>query len=552
MRRSGSAAGDAQLRSTSCARHLWSDELSEFHRFIVDGSPGLELEELATHLGLHETEAEELERRFFDTPDGRLHAMGATLEVRSPLEYPLMRSMVWMHGGQVLASARVDATFVPGLAGSLPQSPAFDRLGEVIEMRRLLPIAEVRSRLSVAAYLDAEEKTNARVSIDLPRTSDGRELPALLEVRAIRGYESETERLLAHLHAREGFEPTDLSTADLARSMLGSPPFVPSKFSVHLDRDATAHGVWITVMQELHDAMTANFAGTVDDVDSEYLHDFRVAVRRTRSVLQEGRGVIDPAARGHFRAGFKWLGDITTPTRDADVHLLDYPHLLGALAPEYAAALTPLGELLVARQRDCQAQLALDLRSARRAQLGAEWAEFLSGGGPWAARSVDAPDADRPARRVVSARIARAHARLLRDGRRIDANSAPVALHDLRKDAKRLRYLLECFGSLFPTEVLAVAVRPLKSLQDVLGEFQDTEVQAHALAGFGRQLDVEGVSTETILAMGGAIEQLSVRSTRARRDFASRFSAFDAGPVHAAYDHLVAAPTSSKRRKKKR
>jgi len=524
--------------------------LSEFHRFVVDGSPDIELEELAAHLGLQETEAEELDRRFFDTADGRLHVMGATLELRSPVEYPMMRSLVWMRDGQVLASTRVDAGFEPSMADSLPVGPAFDRLRDVIEMRRLLPTSEVRSRLSVAAYLDSEEKTNARVRIDLPALPDGRQLPALLEVRAVRGYESETDRLLAHLDNRDGFDATDLSTADFARSMVGAAPFLISKFSVRLDPDGSASEVWTAVLRELHDTMIANFAGTVDDVDSEFLHDFRVAVRRTRSVLQEGRGVLDPAARDHFRAGFKWLGDITTPTRDADVHLLDYPLMLSALSADYAAALAPLGELLVARQRASQSQLATDLRSSRRAQLGAEWAEFLAGEGPWSARSGEAADGDRRATDVVAGRIARAQSRLLRDGRAIDANSPPEALHDLRKDAKRLRYLLECFGSLFPAEELSVAVRPLKSLQDVLGEFQDTEVQAHALADLGRQLDNEGASTETILAMGGAIEQLSVRSARARREFAARFTAFDARAVQLAFDHLTMR--SSVRQSKKR
>ena len=520
-----------------------SGELSEFHRFVVEASPDIELAELALHLGVHEIEVEELDRRFFDTADGRLRAMGATLELRSPVEYPMMRSLVWMRGGQVLASGRVDASFEPGMAASLPSGPAFDRLREVIEMRRLLPAAEVRSRLSVAAHLDSEEKTTARVLIDVPALLDGRPLPALVEVRAVRGYESEAGRLLDHLEARDGFDPTDLSCVDFARSMLGAPPFVPSKFSVRLDPDASAAQVWTIVMRELHEMMIANFAGTVDDIDSEYLHDFRVAVRRTRSVLQEGRGVLDPGARDHFRAGFKWLGDITTPTRDADVHLLDYPHMLEALSPEYAAALAPLGELLLKRQRDCQTQLALDLRSPRRAQLGAEWAEFLAGEGSWSGTSGSAHDGDLRAHDVVAVRIARAHSRLVRDGRAVDGTSPPEALHDLRKDAKRLRYLLECFGPLFPAGELAVAVRPLKSLQDVLGEFQDTEVQARVLADLGRQLDDEGAGTETILAMGGAIEQLSVRSARARREFAARFEAFDARPVQAAYDHLTLMET---------
>ena len=532
--------------------------MSEFHRFVVDGiiDPAVTLAAFAEQVGLSENEAEEFDRRFFDTPDGRLHADQSTLEVRNSVEFPLMCSLVWLKGGQVLASARVESGFSPDFAGSLPAGPAFDRLRELVEMRRFLPVATVRSRLSTGGHLDAEEKTTARVHIDLPSLPDGRSLPALIEVRAVRGYEAETAGLLRAMRAHEAFEPSDLSTADFARAMVGASPYLPGKLSLQLDDRASADEVWRVVLRELHEAMTANFRGTVEDVDSEYLHDFRVAVRRTRSVLQEGRGVLTPAARDHFRDGFKWLGDITTPTRDADVHLLDYPNMIAALSPEYAEALAPLHELLLSRQRSCQAQLALDLRSTRRAQLGAEWAEFLSGEGPWMDRSSgesgDAAEADRRARDVAAERIERAHSRLVRDGRTIDGSSKPEALHDLRKDAKRLRYLLECFGSLFPAEDLSVAVKPLKSLQDVLGEFQDTEVQAHALAQFGRQLDTEGASTDTILAMGGAIEQLSVRQSRARREFAARFESFDSREVEHAYASITGTGTTkSKKRKKK-
>ena len=531
--------------------------MSEFHRFVVDGAadPSVTLAAFAEQTGLRENEAEEFDRQFFDTPDGRLHGAQSTLEVRNSVEYPLICSLVWMKGGQTLASSRVSPGFVPDFAGSLPVGPGFDRLRELIEMRTLLPVAIVRSRLSSGGHLDSEEKTTARVLVDLPALPDGRPLPALVEVRAVRGYESETAALLEAMRSDEAFDPSDLSTADFARSMVGAAPYLPGKFSLELDRRAEASEVWREVMQALLDVMTANFEGTVDDVDSEYLHDFRVAVRRTRSVLQEGRGVLDPAARTHFRAGFKWLGDITTPTRDADVHLLDYPNMIAALSPEYGEALAPLHALLLSRQRACQTQLAIDLRSMRRAQLGAEWAEFLAGEGPWvgptaSGGSSDAPDAHRSATGVVAVRIARAHSQLVRDGRAIDRDSAPEALHDLRKDAKRLRYLLECFGSLFPADELGIAVRPLKSLQDVLGEFQDTEVQAHALAGFGRQLDIEGASTETILAMGGAIEQLSVRQTRARREFASRFEAFDDRAVERAYGAIT--EQHGKQRKRKR
>lgn len=516
--------------------------MSETRRFEVVGiaDPTQALASLADRTGLLEVEADEFDRTFFDTPDGRLERSGTSLEIRASVEYPAQRSLIWSDGARTLATERVALDFVPRFDIDLPTTPPFDRLRALIEMRAFIPGATVRSRLSTAAHLDSEEKTTARVRIDLSHLSDGRVLAPVIEVSALRGYESECRRLLAAIESDPAFAPSERSVAAQAREVLELPSFVPAKFSLDLDPDATAGEVWRDVLQELLDIMIANVEGTVADIDSEFLHDFRVAVRRTRSVLQEGRDVLPPEARSHFRAAFKWLGDITTPTRDADVHLLDMPHLMGALPPEYAAALQPLEDLLVARQRACQTTLAAELRSARWTDLAADWADFLAGrGGSTAKRSKVTPDAGRLAADVVAERVRRAHARLVRDGRAIHGESPAESLHDLRKDAKRLRYLLECFGSLSSADALAVAVKPLKSLQDVLGEFQDTEVQARALADLGRQLDAAGADTDTILAMGGAIEQLSVRGARARREFASRFSAFDAKPVHAAYDELT-------------
>ena len=52
--------------------------------------------------------------------------------------------------------------------------------------------------------------------------------------------------------------------------------------------------------------------------------------------------------------------------------------------------------------------------------------------------------------RWFAKRIARAQANLVDHGRLIGPDTPAEQVHDLRKDAKKLRYLLECFGSLLP------------------------------------------------------------------------------------------------------
>jgi CHAD domain-containing protein len=518
--------------------------VSEVRRFFVAGSgvPAADLVGLGEREELRITSAAVVHRTFLDTADGRFDRADVGLELRTPAEGGGPSTLVCIQDGRVSSTHTLDTDEVPRFAGDLPEGPAAARLAGLMEMRALVPGPTVRCRITVLAALDSEEKTTARVQVEEATLLDGTELPVLVELHQLRGYDREADRLLKLLDARLELQPCTTSIARFARSATGGPGFVPTKLRLMLEPSSAADA-WRTVLRALTDTMAANFAGTVADVDSEFLHDFRVAVRRTRSVLREGSGVLPPAAREHFRDGFKWLGDITTPQRDADVHLLDFPDLVSALPPERAQALEPLRSLLVEHQRTCHAQLVADLRSLRRARLGQEWATFLAGEGAWPADGggdpgSDAPAALEPAIAVVAHRIRKAHKRLVRDGRHIEDASPATSLHDLRKDAKRLRYLLECFGSLFPVGDVATAVKPLKSLQDTLGTFQDTEVQIHALEAFGEQLIERGAGAPTLIAIGAVTEHVAARGVQARTEFARRFATFDSGPVRAAYERL--------------
>ncbi len=95
------------------------------------------------------------------------------------------------------------------------------------------------------------------------------------------------------------------------------------------------------VLTALLDTIEANVPGTVRDVDTEFLHDLRIAVRRTRSALKLAGDALPGGVAGRYRAEFKWLGDLTTPTRDLDVYLLGFPEmaagLVAATAEELAA-----------------------------------------------------------------------------------------------------------------------------------------------------------------------------------------------------------------------
>jgi CHAD domain-containing protein len=515
--------------------------MSEVHRFAVvgEGDPAALLEAVAERAGLERAGEVAARRTFLDTADGRLAAVGTTLELRAPVRGNEEPVLVWSADatGEVLATMTPPTGGPPRFAEDLPAGPAGARLARRIEMRALLPQVEVMSRLTTLAKRDEEGKTTVRVVLDDSTPLGSAVLPAVLEVVPVRGYDKAAAAVLDVVAAQVTLQPLEGSRASQARAALGARPYLSSKLRLTLDPQASAEDAWREVLTVLAATMADNLEGTIADTDSEFLHDFRVAVRRTRSVLQEGRRILPSAPRAHWRAELKWLGDITTPTRDADVHLLDFPVLAASLPPERAADLQPLHDLLVVHQRRSQAELAAALRSDRYTELSRAWSAALAARWPGTG-----PDACRPAAEVVAERLRRAWKQVIRDGRAIGEHSPPEALHDLRKDAKRLRYLLECFGSTLDVADVALVIKPLKGLQDVLGEFQDTEVQAAALADLGDELVQGGAPAATLLAMGRVVEHLHERGRQARVRFADRFAAFDDPATREVVRRLVRAP----------
>jgi CHAD domain-containing protein len=217
------------------------------------------------------------------------------------------------------------------------------------------------------------------------------------------------------------------------------------------------------------------------------------------------------------------------------VYLLGYAAMARKLAAGTEPELAPFRAYLGRQRAVAQRQLARGLRAPRFQQLAACWPENL--------RQVAASPGRRPPTgKFAAGRIARAHQRVLRSGRAIDAASPPQALHDLRKRCKELRYVLEVFASLHDPADQWRAVNELKSLQDCLGEFQDTEVQQAELRAFARQMMTDrSAPAETLLAMGEIAATLAVRQRAAKNEFAGRFADFASPPGQARIGALTRA-----------
>jgi CHAD domain-containing protein len=272
-----------------------------------------------------------------------------------------------------------------------------------------------------------------------------------------------------------------------------------------------------TALLGFADAITANVEGTIDDIDPEFLHELRIAVRRTRSLLKVAGDVLPG---GLARQRFKDLGDLTTPTRDLDVYLLEFDALAASVTVGEAGDLAPFEAHLRQRRDAGRKALVRGLRSRRVVRAIESWRAALTGvaEGGQAGTTVDQLAAER-LRRLVN--------RVRRHGAAITPESPAAAVHDLRKRCKELRYTLEVFRPLCDPAGHRAVVKDLKRLQDVLGAFQDGEVQSDTLRAHAREMVAEGPPpAETLLAMGELLAGFVRRQHEARHGLTGALTVF--------------------------
>jgi CHAD domain-containing protein len=308
-----------------------------------------------------------------------------------------------------------------------------------------------------------------------------------------------------------------------------------------LEPDQRAEAATRIILLGLLDTLEANIDGARRNLDPEFLHDLRVATRRTRSALSQIKGVLPPAVVEDFKARFAWLQQVTGPVRDLDVYLLDFPRLKADLPAALRDDLEPLKAWLLAHYDAEQRALAEALASERFVALLRDWRAFLeasAGDGV----PAEAKDAATPIKAVADKRIRRMFKRVREEGRAITDASPPGDVHELRKSCKKLRYLMEFFQSLYPTEEIKDLIRQLKLLLDNLGGFQDLAVQAANLHETAAAMQAEGAAPlGTLLSLGALIGHILEAQQRARWEFAHVYAGFDTDETAALFRRLFAA-----------
>ncbi|MDR9438633.1 MAG: CHAD domain-containing protein [Halomonas sp.] len=198
--------------------------------------------------------------------------------------------------------------------------------------------------------------------------------------------------------------------------------------------------------------------GVAAGIDPEFLHQYRVNLRRSRAIGESVRSAIKVPGLKKRLKHLKRHAQATSDLRDLDVFL---ESLSEAPPPLIARSRQVLERWLLTRRDEEHAALCQQLSDPDYAEEMQDWRDFT--GSRHVEKALTALSAKRIAT-VLTERIDR-HDQMLAT---LTAESDDETLHDLRKAVKRIRYLAE----LDPKRHRDF-LSGLKHRQDLLGDFQD-------------------------------------------------------------------------------
>lgn len=215
--------------------------------------------------------------------------------------------------------------------------------------------------------------------------------------------------------------------------------------------------------------------------DPEYLHQARVAMRRMRSALR----LCHPAdqAAGALRDELRWLSAALGPARDWDVFAAE---TLPPILEEYARTAGTGADLPARRLADAAKRRRSGARrTAREALASPRFAALLDAVVGWL-ETPGLPDLQvTPLPRFAARELRKCHKRLVRQAGHLQQLGAEQR-HEVRIAAKRLRYAVEFFASLFPAREARAYAGRLGGLQDALGALNDCVAGRRLASGLPR------------------------------------------------------------------
>lgn len=385
-------------------------------------------------------------------------------------------------------------------------------LKELLGLRGLDPVTEGRFTVCRSDLRNGQGKIVCRLewsSVSAGQRGEEELLQTCCELLPLLGYESEAAQV-KELLIQRGAQACSEGPLDL---LLRHSNRMPQRYTLRpvfgLTADIPARQATGRIIRAIMEIATRNLPGIVSDCDTEFLHDYRICLRKIRSALSLLKGVYPAEATGRMR---QLLGDLARQTnrlRDLDVYLLARDEYLALVPPVFRPALEEIF-------RDFSAERNVVLRrtvSKLRAKTHHQALQELETCFAEQTQHPPSATADLPVGPLVFRQISKRYRKIRTIAAEIQTDTPDELLHQLRIECKKLRYLMEFFSELIPAEEGEALQKLLRRLQGRLGEFNDASVQQKSLLAYW---DQKKNGTDAALGLGGLISILYQRQQQTR------------------------------------
>lgn len=401
---------------------------------------------------------------WFDTPQGALAEAGLTLEQGARGARRLLVTL-----------PPADAPWHP----ALPPAPAVDdAMPDAAADAPLVALAAFHGRkLSFALSHAAGEVEALLLTGKLRAVADEQPVARL----ALTGPAPAVLAIAHEIAAELPALPPAAALAEEARALAqGDKPRLRRKGAPDPGGAETVEAALALAIGHLAEVVLALAPGARADAGPEAVHQMRVGLRRMRSVLKLFRKAADGPAPKALEAGLKTLLGFLGPARDWDVFTLGIGRAVGEAMPE-ERAVAALLEAAEARRQAAYAALERFLHSPDYRLLAWELTGFVADA-RWREEASEEAIAllASPLQPFAEALLAKRWKGLAEDGA-VMAEMDDERLHEMRLDAKRLRYAAELFATLWPGRRSRRFLKRLAAVQEALGLANDAVV-AGALA----------------------------------------------------------------------
>jgi CHAD domain-containing protein len=487
-------------------------------RFFLENKQQFEslLKQLPNNLKITHQSSSKLSSIFFDCFDWRLYQNNLTLYRQLNTIYLFETAP-----NQIKAQQKINEKKRPEFWWEFPEGDLKDLLEKLIDTRALLEIATLQQSRKSYNILNSDGKIVLKIQLNTYHDQSNH-IFSLIEMFPLKGYQEEHTAFAKYLEDN-GLNPEPNSPLQISLEKRRiSPSHYSTKVQPFLDPKIPAGQACNLILQELFQVMQMNVEGVIKDTDTEFLHDFRVSIRRARALLGQLKDVYPREEAKSFRKNLAKIQKQTNRLRDLDVYLLKKDKYQSMLPSDLQPGLKIFFQDIQNERDKEQKDVKTYLESSAFKTSSNKWEKFIAH-----YNRNDSALSQQPILDTVKPLIFNQYNKIIQMKMKDKIDNPATKFHRLRIECKRLRYLLEFFFSLFPEKEINLSIQYLKKLQDVLGLYHDCIVQKRELTSYLANLEISSHNHLNIIAaLGGLLTELSLEQGKQHKKFNKIFLDF--------------------------